>query len=374
MKIILFIIIGLAFLTSCKKEINLDDLQDPAVPEGRRLRIIMEDRFADESIIFGMTCGLWAFDTPYGVVVDREFNYVTPENDFKQSTIHPDNIEWNLDNANIWIEHIHQNNQILRMHCPIGPQVSDWTQKDKRTAEELELNMTDYLTVVCTTYNGIEGVVYMDVVNETIINGEWFGPKIGSGSRIWENPWTIIGVDENDVNKTPLYISMAFEITNELAPNIKQIYNHNEGPENTASWDLIKETVLYLNNKGLRVDAIGWQAHVDNGWATDENLNALRNLIDWTHNNGMEFHVTEASSFIKEKFSDEELELQAVTYSKIIEALLEKRLNGKVGWNTWHLTDLYTYRSEYYPSIFDENCEAKPAYYAIQNLLETYSP
>jgi len=339
-------------------------------PTGRRLRDIMDEKFPDKTMIVGVTCGLWAFDYACGDIVDNEFNYVTPETDFKQKIIHPNNTDWHLDEAITWMTHAEEHHQIIRMHCPIGPQVSDWTKDDSRTSEELEQNMTNFLTTMCTTFNAFEPVKYMDVVNETVKNGAWFETE--SGIAEWENPWTKMGY-ENDENKTPRYIKKAFQITNLYAPNIKQLYNHHEEPSNRASWDLIKETVLNFKSEGIRIDAIGWQAHVDNGWATEDNLNLLRDLIDWTHQNAMEFHITEASSFIKDKVTDQELMLQAETYSKIFAVLLEKSKNGTVGWNTWHLTDAYTYRSDYSPSLFDENFKPKPAYYAIQNKLEEFS-
>ena len=138
----------------------------------------------------------------------------------------------------------------------------------------------------------------MDVVNETIKKGTWF--ESVSGVANWENPWTQIGYD-TDKNKTPLYIKKAFEITNTYAPDIKLLYNHHEEPGNKESWELLKETVLYIKNLGLRIDAIGWQAHVSNGWATETNLQLLRDLIDWAQKNNLEFHITEASSFIIKK-------------------------------------------------------------------------
>lgn len=354
-------------IQSCDKyEIDKIEYSEPT---GRRLRDIMDEKFPDKRLIVGVTCGLWAFDYDCGFIVDNEFNYVTPENDFKQRIIHPNNIDWDFSDANKWIIHAEKNNQIIRMHCPIGPQVSDWTKADSRTSQELEKNMTDFLIAICTTYNNYEHVKYMDVVNETVKNGEWFEAKTGVAD--WENPWTKIGY-ESDENRTPLYIKKAFEIANLFAPDIKQLYNHHEDPSKTESWNLIKETILSMKSAGIRIDAIGWQAHVDNGWATEENLNLLRDLIDWTQQNNMEFHITEASSFIKEKVDEEELILQAETYSKIFAVLLEKTETGIVGWNTWHLTDAYTYRSEYSPSLFDEKFKPKPAYYAIQNILEEY--
>ena len=341
--------------------------QDPPEPTGRRLRVIMEDKYPGNSIIIGGTTGSWAFGTNTGIIMDREFNYVTPENDFKQWNIHPDNSSyWNWTKPDAWINHIAANGQMLRMHCPIGPQCSQWAQDDSRTSMELETNMTEFLTALCQRYNGTPGYEYMDVVNETVLNGAWHTDKPGFG---WECPWYKMGVD-NDVNNTPLYIKKSFEIAQQNAPDVKLIYNHHEHPEVTSSWNLIKETIFYLRNKGLRVDGIGWQAHIENGWATPNNLDALRDLIDWAHSNDLEFHITEASVWLFNGISQLYLEQQAETYKAIVEVLLDKRSSGKVGWNTWHIDDGHGWHTEWYPSLFDTVYTAKPAYYAIQQALE----
>ncbi len=347
------------------------DENPPPAPSGRRLRIIIEEKYSDNSIIIGGTTGEWAFGKNTGLIMDREFNYVTPENDFKQWNIHPNNEDdWNWKKPDRWIDHINDNGQILRMHCPIGPQCSEWARHDARTAQQLEVNMKDFLQAICARYNGIPGFKYMDVVNETLINnGNWHTERPGSDG--WENPWYKIGVD-TDKNQTPLYIKTAFDIAQRYAPNIKFIYNHHENPEATNSWNLIKETVLYLRIMGLRVDGLGWQAHIDNGWATEKNLFELRNLIDWCHENNLEFHVTEASVWLKTGVSQEALEEQAATYGAILKVLLERRSGGKVGWNTWHIDDKYGWHKEWYPALFDRNYVAKPAYYAIQEILEIF--
>ena len=357
-KKVLFLFIFYSFLSCHKLPADSPELS------GRRLRIIVEDKYSDNSIIIGGTTGSWAFGSNTGLILDREFSYVTPENDFKQWKIHPDPTTWKWTETDKWIQHIIDNNQILRMHCPIGPQCSEWAQDDSRTAIELENNLREFLKAVCERYNGKSGFEYMDVVNETVTNGVWHTDKEGTG---WECPWYKIGQD-SDKNKTPLYIKIAFEVAQQYAPDVKFIYNQHEA--NIASWELIKETIGYLRERGLRVDGIGWQAHVDNGWATTENLNRLRDLIDWAHNNNLEFHITEASVWLKSGNSEAALKEQAATYRAIIEALLEKRSTGKVGWNIWHIDDAHGWHTELYPSLFDTDYSAKPAYYAIQEALE----
>ncbi len=340
------------------------------MPEGRRLRDIVEDKYSDNSIIVGANFRAKYFGQPTGDIADREFNYASTANDFKLWTIHPDNEDiWNWTDSDAWIQHISDNNQILRIHAPIGPQTSNWAMDDSRTAEELEKHMDDFMLAVCKRYNNVPGMEYLDVVNEVTLNGGWHKNKPGTGA--WENPYFIIGQDTNSI-KTPSFIRKAFEIATANAPKLKLIFNSFEGPEQRESWNKIKQSILYLRDLGLRVDGIGWQAHVDVGWETQSNMNNLNSLIDWAHNNNLEFHVTEASVWLNVN-TPAAWEAQAVTYRAIIDALISKRTSGKVGWLTWHIDDGHGWHIERFPSIFDIDYEPKPAYYAIQAALEDSS-
>ena len=343
----------------------------PQVPDGCRLRDIVSDLYPGGNVLIGATPTTATAHVPTDkmyLVLNREFSYITPSNDFKQAVIHPDPDTWDWSYADTWEGHIAENDQVLRMHGPISPQCSRWAKGDDRTALELETNMEEFFASLCQRYNGVDGFKYLDVVNETVVNGAWHENK--AGDTLWECPWFKIGQD-NDTHQTPLYIIRAFEIAKEYAPDLKLIYNHNESPEETDSWSLIKETVLNLRARGLRVDAIGWQAHVNAGDDTPEGLAAFQRLIDWAQENDLEFHITEASVWLKQGYFNPDYMQQAATYAGILEALLEKRDGGVVGWNTWHIADdAYTWHSEWLPALFDACYRPKPAYYAIQRVLE----
>ena len=339
---------------------------EPPVPDGRHLRDIVAEKYPSGQVLIGGTIGSWAFGTPTGTVMDREFSYVTPENDFKQSTVHPDPDTWRWRRADAWIDHITTHGQVLRIHGPVSPQCSPWAKHDERTPAELEQLAREFATALCRRYNGKPGFIALDVVNETVVDGKWHTDKKGTG---WEVPWFRIGQD-TDANQTPLYIKMAFEIANDHAPDLTLIFNHHEDAGKEESWELIKQTIAYLRARDLRVDGIGWQAHVDNGWATPANLEKLRALIDWAHANELEFHVTEASVWIKDGVTPESLALQAETYSAIVAALLEKSASGKVAWNTWHIDDPHSWHRQWHGGLFDAQYAPKPAYYAIQRVLE----
>jgi GH35 family endo-1,4-beta-xylanase len=347
---------------------NLVDLHAQLpVPEGRRLRDIIADKYPEGNLLIGATTGSWGIGEPIGEVMDREFSYVTPENDFKQSVVRGDHSIWNWSRADAWLQHIKDNDQVLRIHGPISPQCSKWAKEDHRTADELSQELDTFMTALCKRYNDVEGIEYLDVVNEIALSdGKWHHPKPGTDQ--WENPWLTIGQD-TDPNKTPLYVKRAFAIANEHAPELKQIINNHCHP-GTPGMEKVKETIVYLRDSGYRVDGLGWQAHVEVGWATEENLNHLRDVIDWCQQRNLEFHITEFDAWIMNKYT-QTFEDQAYTYKAIMDVMLEKLDTLTMGWNTWHITDAAGWKTERLPSLFDDKYRPKPAYYAFQLALET---
>ena len=333
-------------------------------PSGKRLRNIVAEKYAGTRLLIGGTTGSWAFDSITGEILDREFSYVTPENDFKHTVVRSDSSVWDWSKADAWISHIAEHNQVLRIHGPIGPQCAGWTRGDSVPVEQLEHEMKTYMKLLCERYNGVSGIVMLDVVNETVHEGDWKKDEPGFGD--WELPWYRIGQDADSL-RTPLYIAYAFELATKYAPDMKLIYNQHENPEMTKSWDMIKQTVVYLRKKGYRVDGLGWQAHVDDGWATEENLDHLRKLIDWCFANNLSFNVTEAGVWMDTIQSTPET--HANTYAELLKVIIEKHKQGEVSWNTWNLDDAHAWQGEKKPTLFDENYQAKPAYYAIQKVL-----
>ena len=352
-----------------KVELRAENETDAPLPEGRRLREIVADLYPQGNLFIGGTSTGDLLNTKSGQILLREFSYITPANDFKQSYIHPDPETWKWDVPDNWVKVTSENKQVIRMHSPISPQCSDWARDDSRTAEELQKNLEEYMTELCKRYNQYPQIKWIDVVNETVdkSTGDWFGPK--PGTTLWENPWPKIGFDESHPLKTPLYIKRAFEIANKYAPNIKQIINQHGGME-TAAWNKIKALVQYLKEKGLRVDGIGFQAHVDVGWEKEgDNMKNLSDLIDWAHANKLEFHITENNVSLKDQNASNFNE-QAETFGAIVKLIRDKSKNGLVTWNLWQIRDCDGEKSIFNPVMFKADGSAKEAYYKVQGILE----
>ncbi|MAV81294.1 MAG: hypothetical protein CMD12_04885 [Flavobacteriales bacterium] len=340
--------------------------------------ILKESGYALDSFYVGGTFGYNALDTNSKIeqLFLSEFNYITPENASKQSRIHPRPGVWQWDRHDKWIDFANKNDLVVRIHGPVSPQASKWAKNDTRTKEELILNMEEYFTELCVRINKEPNVKWMDVVNETVLrNGDWFSEKPGDSS--WENPWTQIGLNSDGY---PIYIVRAFEIAQKYAPNVKLVYNHNGGMERLM-WKKVLETITYLKSKGLRVDGIGWQAHLRNRRGVGlvkKDLDYLSYLIDWSHLNGMGFHVTELNYWLTDENpnSADVLERQAISYQNIVNTLIAKRSSGEITLNHWGL--LNKKGPGRYPknilSIYDKDLNPTKAFYATKKALIEKDP
>jgi arylsulfatase A-like enzyme/GH35 family endo-1,4-beta-xylanase len=331
--------------------------------------LISEKGYDPDQVYIGATLNHRQLNTKVSDLFLQEFTYSTPENCAKQARIHPKPGVWDWNLINDYLDFADKNNITLRIHGPISPQASHWAKTDSRTKEELEKNMVEFFTALCKRMNKEPSVKWMDVVNETITpEGEWFEEK--PGVKLWENPWEQIGRDENDV---PLYISKAFEIANKHATQKSLVFNQHGGME-PKMWNKVKETILYLKKKGYRIDGLGWQAHLRSNkpLALDKKqLDYFASLIDWAHQHGLDFHVTEIDYKIWDSVkSQKALKEQADAYANILKVLLSKRNQGVVTYNTWGMVDgLKGKHHDMYRFIFEQNLNPKPAYFALREAI-----
>jgi GH35 family endo-1,4-beta-xylanase len=338
--------------------------------DDRSLRDIVADVFPKGNVYIGCASHRRLFGTPTIELLDREFSYVTPSNEFKQTNIHPLPDKWQWDQANDWIAHCTENKQVIRLHSPISPQCSEWARDDNRTRQEMEKMLEAYMTALCKKYNETKDIKWMDVVNETInADGTWFGPK--EGTKSWENPWTILGFDESVPLKPPLYIEKAFQIANKNAPAIKQIINQH-GAFEEAAWEKMKALVTYLRSKGIRIDGIGWQAHIEMGWEKiPGNPERLAAIVDWCHSNQLEFHITEFNVWLKAG-NESRLKEQAETFAAVSKIVLDRHNTGLVGINFWQIRGSETMHADWNGCLFSEDFQPKPAYKTFKQLLISY--
>ena len=330
--------------------------------------ILLENEYHLDSFYIGATLNHSQLNSPVSKLFLNEFTYSTPENCAKQAQIHPEPGKWRWGKLNDYLKFANNNNITLRIHGPISPQASWWAKSDERSKQELLTNLNEFFTALCIKINDEPSVKWMDVVNETVTRkGDWFAEK--PGFKKWENPWTQIGLNEDGI---PIYIIRAFEIAMKYAPNVSLVYNQHGGME-PLMWKRVLETILYLKERGFRVNGIGWQAHlkdIEKLALNKKSLDFFSSLIDWSHRNGLDFHVTEMDYRInKENPTNIDLQRQAAAYSNIIKILISRRNNGVVTFNTWGMIDRPGEHTNENRFLFDKNLKPKPALFAIKKAL-----
>ena len=332
--------------------------------------IIEEFNYSKDSFFIGASLNHFQLNTEIEKIFLKEFSYLTPANSFKQTVIHPKPDVWRWNRYNDFINFANENNLFVRVHGPISPQASKWVKDDLRTKEELSNILEEYLTELCKKVNKEKSVKWMDVVNETVLrNGNWFAEKPGNNQ--WENPWTQIGINDDGVPKD---IVKSFEIANKNAPNVKLVYNHNGGMEKVM-WEKIMETITYIKSKGLRIDAIGWQAHLRTNSLSNEDLEYLDYLMEWAQKNNLEFHITELNLWVKEENPnlDSVQNIQSELYEKIINKMISKKNNGVVALNFWGMKDRKGAHklNRNILSIYDQSLIPNPALNTIKRTLKS---
>lgn len=369
------ILVGFSFLYSF--QLSARPVSDDS---NLSIRQIVDKYYKGKPFFVGCAGHQSAINEVSGKILDEEFSYVTPSNDFKLTIIHPNPKVWSWDKPDAWIKHVKKTNQILRLHSPISPQVSKWVKEDNRTPEELRSMMDEFLIALFKRYASNPAVKWVDVVNETVFHenkndpfgdltvGGWFSRRAGTDK--WENPWTLLGYDESSALRPPLYIDRAFELAEKYAPGVKFVYNQ-QGQFEPEVWEKMKQIVHYLRNeKGRRVDALGWQAHVDAGWEkVPGNMQRLSDFIDWCHAQKMEFHITEFNVYTdkgKSNFTDKE---QAETFCAITKLMISKLKTGVIGINFWNIKDDETGQPEWKGAMWDVDGKPKQAYFDFKKTL-----
>jgi endo-1,4-beta-xylanase len=180
-------------------------------------------------------------------LINKHFNSIVAENCMKMESLQPEEGVFTFDDADAFVKLGEAHNMKIIGHNLVWhSQAPQWMFTDKNgqevTRDVLIERMRNHIQTIVTRYKGrVDG---WDVVNEAILdNGQWR-----------ESPWyKIIG---------PEFIRMAFEIAHAADPNAELYYN-DYNVYKTAKADAIYNLVKELKEKGVRIDGVGMQGHID---------------------------------------------------------------------------------------------------------------
>ncbi len=284
-------------------------------------------------------------------LIARHFNTITPENAMKWGSLHPRPGGYNFETADRYVTFGEQHDLFIVGHTLVWHnQTPDWVFEDARgepvSREVLLERMEQHIHTVVGRYKG--RIRAWDVVNEAINRSD---RKAGTGERR-PSPWqTIIGDD---------YIEQAFRFAHAADPAAELYYNdYNlaKPKKRAAAIELVKSLLA----KGVRIDGIGAQCHVELDWPSVVQFEAmLDELIDELRPLGMKVMVTELD--VASPKNDQRL---ANRYAALFRAFVERSTNiDRVTF--WGVHDGQSWLKGKKPLLFDDQLQPKqPVFSAV---------
>ncbi len=308
--------------------------------QGSRLRDLAEQR----GLLLGYASMLrvptLADNQLYEDIARQEFNIVTPENSMKWGWIQPLRGQFDFEDADYLADFARDNGMVYHGHPLIWyTQLPGWLLA--LPPESLESEMLRHIDAVVGHFAG--RVQIWDVVNEALEDD----------GRLRDSIW-------HEAMGTA-YIDKAFQRARQNDPNATLIYNDYDvawkNPKSDAMYRLLADAL----NRGVPIDGVGFQMHLradfDQYQSVIDNLQRFANL-------GLDIMITEFDVAMDDASQQDK---QAEVYRRILQICIEQPACNTV--QAWGFTDRYSWRHGQRPLLFDESYQAKPAYYAWQEVL-----
>jgi len=318
-----------------------------ATPTGKRLKDVQSRVLVGTEFSSGFTSS----DSAFFNTATPEFNLVTAENCMKWDGLEPSQNNFNWSEADKLLNWAKTNNYKVHGHTFVWHnQTPSWVQNLSASAMESALN--NHIDKVMAHYKG--QIPIWDVANEVF-----------EDSGTYRNSFWYRTMGKSFVEK-------AFIRARAADPSAKLVYNDYNleytGPKSNAAYAMLKD----FKSRGIPVDRIGFQMHLDIQYAIDyedfaRNLQRFADL-------GLEIYVTEMDVRVSSNTTSAELDKQASYYKNIIEKCMAQPAVKAI--QLWGFTDKYSWIPGTFPGrdnglIFDRNYNPKPAYYAMQAALAT---
>jgi endo-1,4-beta-xylanase len=283
----------------------------------------------------------------------RYFDQLTPENEMKWDSIHPQPLVYDFTVADQMVNWARGHGKRVRGHTLIwGSQNPLWINQGTWTRDTLLGVMQDHINTVVQHFRG--RVREWDVVNEAIdING-----------RFKDNVWyRVIG---------PSYLDYAFRFARQADPSAQLYYNdwgldlpyhpHTQG---------IYSVVRGLRSRGVPINGVGIQGHVGTGIKASgpQVAQTMRRFAAL----GLNVAITEMDVRTDRGGPPaQERQWQRAIYADYAQACrMEPRCTS---FTTWGISDRYSWYAQDHPGwrplMFDSNFSAKPALSAVRGWIK----
>jgi endo-1,4-beta-xylanase len=307
-------------------------------------------------------------ESDYAQVLGAEFSQLEPENEMKFGLIHPrpnsDPEPYIFKGADELVAFAESHHMLVRGHTLVWHrQVPAWLTSRAQPPNQLAPGeLADILHKhIQTVVSHYAGRVYAwDVVNEA------FNDDGTMRETIW---YDLPGIGH--AGQGTRYIEQVLRWTRAADQHVKLFYNDYDTERINPKSDAIYAMAADFKKRGVPLDGIGFQVHVDLSFDDTVTLASFRQNLKRFAALGLEIQFTEIDVRLKDS-SPASLNAQAHLYSEIAKACLE--LSACKAIQTWGFTDKHSWIPGFYPGMgwalpWDANYGKKPAYTAIVDAL-----
>jgi len=282
----------------------------------------------------------------YRQLIGQQFSFVTPENEMKWGAVEPERGSFQFKLGDYVVEQAENADQAVRGHTLIfEAQLPDWLATLGR--HELAAATREHIRRVVGRWAG--RVAVWDVVNEPLTDrGELkrtpFERKLGAG-----------------------HIAMAFRAAHRADPKAKLHINEIGAESIGPKSDRLYEVVRGLLARGVPIDGVGFQVHLDLGGLPPTFVDNMRRFAAL----GVDIAITEADVALKLPPSAADLRAQARVYGEVVRSCRVVKACRYL--TVWGFTDGQSWITlqpgKGAATLLDEQLRPKPAFGAVQRAL-----
>ena len=328
----------------------LDGVPDRKAPEGVEALRPVGDRYVGVAMQSSLLK-----DRGYAELAAQVFGSVTPENEMKWETIHPERGRLDFGPADRLVTWARERGKRVRGHALV------WHVQNPRWLEEAQLGrdaaialMREHITTVMRHFRG--RVDEWDVVNEAVEDD-----RGGLRDTVWLR---LIGPD---------YVELAFRFAREADPDVTLVYNDYGAEGSGTKAEGVLRLVQRLRERGTPIDAVGLQGHVSTTRIPDFERTFARFA-----GLGVDVLFTEVDVRVqvdgdgRPERGNTALQAQAERYATLARACVaQPRCRG---FTVWGLDDAHSWVPGAYPGAgaalpFDGDLRPKPAFAALRDAL-----
>lgn len=301
-------------------------------------------------------------ETLYASTLSTEYSMLEAENEMKFGPIHPTPTTYDYTGPDALVAYAQTNTMKVRGHNLVWhSQVPDWVTAPAVPWSDITLSqvLSDHIANVAGHFKG--KVFAWDVVNEP------FNDDGTIRSTIWYDTPGIGFAGQG--TKT---IEQALKWAHSADPAAKLFVNDYGAELMNAKSDAIYAMAQDFKTRGVPLNGIGLELHIDPSFDTQANMTSLGQNIQRLGALGLDVHFTELDVRIPDS-SAGSLALQAQTYKDLMTVCLAQ--TACTAFQTWGFTDKYSWVPGFFTGYgwalpFDLNYAKKPAYTSLLQKLQ----